>query len=117
MRSLKKRLSDLLKYCHELMYHPKDRVNEEAFITICDLLIVFSKNMASNEVMKPLVYEPDKNLQQQLSNFLSDKVFVDDEDGRHDNCCSFRNYWEFSIKGQSAVLSQTCHSKISLYQF
>ncbi|XP_076097858.1 cohesin subunit SA-2-like isoform X2 [Mytilus galloprovincialis] len=80
MKALRKRLNDLLKYCHELMYHPKDRVNEEAFITICDLLIVFSKNMANNDMMKPLVYEPDKNLQQQLSNFLTDKVFVDDED-------------------------------------
>ena len=31
--------------------------------------------------MEPLVYEPDKNVQGQLSGFLNDKVFVEDEDG------------------------------------
>ena len=50
-------------------------------MTICDLLIVFSKNMATNLVLKPLVYEPNRNLQLQLSAFLNDKVFIEEEDG------------------------------------
>lgn len=34
-------------------------------------------------MMRPLVYEPDKNLQQQLSNFLTEKVFIEDDDGQY----------------------------------
>ena len=50
-------------------------------MTICDLLIVFSKNMATNLVLKPLVFDPDRNLQMELSGFLNDKVFIEEEDG------------------------------------
>lgn len=80
MRVLRKRLNDLMKYCHELLFHGQSKVQEEAYITICDLLIVFGKNLGDNAVMKPLIYEPEKNLQLQLCNFLNEKVFVEDED-------------------------------------
>ena len=53
----------------------------QAYVTICDLLIVFSKHMSSNAVLVPLIYEPDRNMQQQLSGFLNEKVFIDDEEG------------------------------------
>lgn len=42
---------------------------------------MFGKNLGDNAVMKPLIYEPEKNLQLQLCNFLNEKVFVEDEDG------------------------------------
>ena len=32
--------------------------------------------------MKPLVYEVDRSLQSHLSNFLTEKVFVEDDDGQ-----------------------------------
>ncbi|OWF51899.1 cohesin subunit SA-2-like isoform X2 [Mizuhopecten yessoensis] len=80
MRMLRKRLEELMRHCHELMFHQQDKVTEESYITICDLLIVFSKHLGDNGVMKPLVFEPDKTLQTQLSNFLTEKVFVEDED-------------------------------------
>lgn len=53
----------------------------QAYVTICDMLVDFSRHLASNLAMEPLVYEPDKNVQGQLSGFLNDKVFVEDEDG------------------------------------
>jgi cohesin complex subunit SA-1/2 len=44
---------------------------------------VFSRHLGeTSEVLKPLVYEPDRNLQQQLSNFLTEKVFIEDDDGK-----------------------------------
>ena len=53
----------------------------QSYITICDLLIVFSRHLSNNAVLEVLVYEPDKALQGELSSFLNDKVFIDDEDG------------------------------------
>jgi hypothetical protein len=80
MKVVRKLLHELMGLCTELLYHQQDKVNEEAFVTICDLLIVFSKHMGQNKNLLPLVYEPDKNLQAQLSGFLTEKVFVDDDD-------------------------------------
>ncbi|KAL5005539.1 hypothetical protein ScPMuIL_018995 [Solemya velum] len=80
MRYLRKRLDELMRHCHNLMYHQQDQITEESFVTICDLLIVFGKHLGDNAVMRPLIYEPDKNLQTQLTNFLTDKVFVEDDD-------------------------------------
>ena len=54
----------------------------QAYISICDLLIVFGRHLAtSNALLEPLVNEPEKNLQGLLANFLTEKVFIDDEDG------------------------------------
>ena len=46
------------------------------------MLIVFSKNLSNTPTFEPLAYEPDKNLQLQLSGFLNDKVFIEDDDGK-----------------------------------
>lgn len=82
MKELKKKLNHLMLVCHDLLINHQDKIQESAYITICDLLIVFGKQLAnSNALLKPLVYEPDQNLQLQLSGFLNDKVFIDDEDG------------------------------------
>ena len=69
-----------MRYCSQLLNHPLSKISEEAYVTICDSLIVYSKNLSEKEGLKPLVYEPDKGLQKQLSNFLEDKVFLDDDD-------------------------------------
>lgn len=45
------------------------------------MLIVFCNQLGDNPLMKSLVYEPDKALQAQLSDFIQKKVFVDDDDG------------------------------------
>jgi hypothetical protein len=58
----------------------------QAYVTICDLLIVFSKHLGDNPLMRPLCYEVDKGMQSHLSNFLTEKVFVEDEDGEDIYC-------------------------------
>ncbi|KAL3847142.1 hypothetical protein ACJMK2_018071 [Sinanodonta woodiana] len=79
MLRLKHYQKDLFASCQQLLYHNQDKISEEAFVTICDSLVVFSRNL-ENPTLKPLVYEPEKSLQNQLSSFLMDKVFVEDED-------------------------------------
>ena len=58
----------------------------QAYISICDLLIVFGKQTP----IKSLLYEPDKSMQLNLVNFLNEKVFVEEEDGelKHVTCAS-----------------------------
>ncbi|KAK2186468.1 hypothetical protein NP493_199g04022 [Ridgeia piscesae] len=80
VKHLKKLLHNFMRTCQGLLYHQRDTVQEEAYITICDMLVDFCRHLASNPVMEPLVYEPDKNVQGQLSGFLNDKVFVEEED-------------------------------------
>ena len=62
----------------------------QAYVSICDLLIVFSKHLGDNPLMKPLVYEVDRNLQSHLSNFITEKVFVEDDDDGKDLCVRWR---------------------------
>ena len=46
---------------------------------------MFGRHLGNtNSLLEPLVYEPEKNLQGMLAHFLTEKVFIDDEDGK---CC------------------------------
>ena len=82
MKELRKKMNTFMLVCFDLLQNNQDRIQESAYVTICDLLIVFGKQLASNNVLiKPLVYEPDGPMQSLLSTFLNDKVFIDDEDG------------------------------------
>lgn len=54
----------------------------QAFIVLCDLLLIFSHQMMSSgrEQLEPLVYTPDTSLQAELLNFILDHVFIDQDD-------------------------------------
>ena len=54
----------------------------QSYISICDLLIVFSSQLASNSHLKTLVYSPDRTMQGMLNDFIQTYVFVDDDDGQ-----------------------------------
>ena len=54
----------------------------QSYISICDLLIVFSSQLASNAHLKSLVYTPDRTMQGMLNDFIQTYVFVDDDDGK-----------------------------------
>ena len=44
---------------------------------------MFGRHLGNtNSLLEPLVYEPEKNLQGMLAHFLTEKVFIDDEDGK-----------------------------------
>ena len=80
MLKLRKRTSEVIRTCSKLLLDSSDAIKEEGFITICDLLIVFSKQMGSNAVMVPLIYDPNENLQNMLSDFVQEHVFIEEEE-------------------------------------
>ena len=57
-------------------------LKEEAFISICDLLIVFGHcgENKGEALLKPLQYKPDQPLGTVLNIFVQDHVFIDDEE-------------------------------------
>ena len=57
-------------------------LKEEAFISICDLLIVFGHcgENKGEALLKPLQYKPDQALGTVLNIFVQDHVFIDDEE-------------------------------------
>ncbi|XP_070538623.1 cohesin subunit SA-2-like isoform X2 [Ptychodera flava] len=87
MKKLRKRVSDTMKQCNNLMLiNSNTNVKEEAFITVCDLLVTFSKQLGKcAAVLNSLVYTPDRDLQDNLTSFISENIFVEDEDGGHDD--------------------------------
>ena len=57
-------------------------------MTVCDLLIVFSPNLAeSNPLLKPVVFDVEPKLTMHLSDFLMSKVFVEVYDGEILQAC------------------------------
>ncbi|XP_059146359.1 cohesin subunit SA-1-like isoform X2 [Physella acuta] len=81
MKRIRKKLALLMLCCHELMFHESEKVKEEAYVTICDLLIVFSPHLAEiNLLLKPVVYDVEPKLTAHLGEFLQMKVFVEDDD-------------------------------------
>jgi hypothetical protein len=54
----------------------------QAYLTMCDLLVVFCDQLASNPLLAELVYEPDRGLQIQLNDFIQNYVFIMEEDGK-----------------------------------
>lgn len=81
MKRVRKKLAHLMQCCHELLFHPSEKVKEEAYVTVCDLLIVFSPNLGElNPMLKPVVFDVEPKLTMHLSDFLMQKVFVEDYD-------------------------------------
>ncbi|CAG9863575.1 unnamed protein product [Phyllotreta striolata] len=60
-------------------------IKEEAYIGLCDLLIVFSEQLSSTSTsLAELTCSPDKNLQALLNEFVQTYVFVPEQDADHD---------------------------------
>ena len=90
-----------MDYCHQLLHSDSPELQREAFLSLCDLLIVFAKQLRNNcegisylllgilcessfpilaADLRALVYCPSKVLQADLSNYVFNAVFsVDDE--------------------------------------
>ena len=58
------------------------QLKEEAFISICDLLIVFGHcgEATGQAPLKPLAFKPDEGMGVLLNIFIQDHVFIEDED-------------------------------------
>ena len=80
MQRLTRQSGELIKTCSTLLLDSSDTIKEEAFITICDLLVVFSRQIGINPMLAPLVYEPSENMQNMLSDFVQEHVFIEEEE-------------------------------------
>jgi len=84
IQDLKERLGKFMQVSKEMMglEGAGAQLKEEAFISICDLLIVFGHcGEASGQTpMKPLAFKPDEGMGVLLNIFIQDHVFIEDED-------------------------------------
>jgi cohesin complex subunit SA-1/2 len=82
VEALRARNQQLLEAMKEmLLMSPVQLFKEEAYVTICDFLILFCSQLASSPHLLPLVYAPDRALQHMLNDFIQSYVFIDEEIG------------------------------------
>lgn len=66
MRAIQSKLNLLLRYCRDLLQSTRRSQCREAYITLCDLLIVFGRQLRAVGQLAPLAYCPDPSLQRAL---------------------------------------------------
>lgn len=71
-------LDTFMGLCGILVSSNTKRTATEAFISVCDLAVAFSRHLATSASnLVSLAYPIDQNLQDGLINFLETFVFVD----------------------------------------
>uniref|UniRef100_A0A8C1SBK5 Cohesin subunit SA n=1 Tax=Cyprinus carpio TaxID=7962 RepID=A0A8C1SBK5_CYPCA len=75
-------VKSFLAVCQQCLSNVNTPVKEQAFMLLCDLLMIFSHQLTtgSREGLQPLVFNPDSTLQNELLNFILDHVFIDQDD-------------------------------------
>uniref|UniRef100_A0A8C4ZY98 Cohesin subunit SA n=1 Tax=Gadus morhua TaxID=8049 RepID=A0A8C4ZY98_GADMO len=75
-------VKSFLAVCQQCLSNVNTPVKEQAFMLLCDLLMIFSHQLVSGgrEGLQPLVFNPDSTLQNELLNFVLDHVFIDQDD-------------------------------------
>ncbi|KAL1110344.1 hypothetical protein AAG570_007875 [Ranatra chinensis] len=79
----KSRLVKLMDVMKQMLVQQHSQLyKEEAYLVICDLLVVFCNQLYSNNnaALSGLVYEPDRSLQVILNDFIQNNVFTYEED-------------------------------------
>ncbi|XP_073982200.1 stromal antigen isoform X1 [Rhodnius prolixus] len=80
---VKSKLSLLMDVMKMMLIQQHSQIyKEEAYLIVCDLLVVFCDQLATNTKIKlsNLVYEPDRQLQNILNEFIQNNVFNYAED-------------------------------------
>ncbi|MEE6500888.1 hypothetical protein FKM82_003971 [Ascaphus truei] len=82
MLLLRKTVKSFLAVCQQCLSNVNTPVKEQAFMLLCDLLMIFSHQLTSGgrEGLMPLMFNPDLGLQSELLNFVMDHVFIDQDD-------------------------------------
>ncbi|KAK9879473.1 hypothetical protein WA026_006542 [Henosepilachna vigintioctopunctata] len=85
-QELRSQLDQFVEACQNLIrFSPHTLIKEESYISLCDLLIVFSEQLTgSASMLSDLVCVPDRNLQQLLNEFVQSYVFVPEQIAEHD---------------------------------
>ncbi|XP_011488479.1 cohesin subunit SA-1 isoform X1 [Oryzias latipes] len=80
--ALRRVVKSFLAVCQQCLSNVNTPVKEQAFMLLCDLLMIFSHQLVSGgrEGLQPLVFNPDNTLQNELLNFVLDHVFIDQDD-------------------------------------
>ncbi|XP_038584844.1 cohesin subunit SA-1a [Micropterus salmoides] len=80
--ALRRVVKSFLAVCQQCLSNVNTPVKEQAFMLLCDLLMIFSHQLTSGgrEGLQPLVFNPDGTLQNELLNFVLDHVFIDQDD-------------------------------------
>uniref|UniRef100_A0A8D0AQT7 Cohesin subunit SA n=1 Tax=Sander lucioperca TaxID=283035 RepID=A0A8D0AQT7_SANLU len=84
--ALRRVVKSFLAVCQQCLSNVNTPVKEQAFMLLCDLLMIFSHQLVSGgrEGLQPLVFNPDSTLQNELLNFVLDHVFIDQDDEKGD---------------------------------
>ncbi|KAH8867922.1 Cohesin subunit SA-2 [Schistosoma japonicum] len=81
LSKLRRQLNLYMDVCIGYLDHSCKRLASESFLSICDLLVVFSRHLSIHlPNLKPVIYTADRDLELKLTNFLEQRVFVDDDD-------------------------------------
>ncbi|XP_029600533.1 cohesin subunit SA-1 [Salmo trutta] len=80
--ALRRVVKSFLAVCQQCLTNVNTPVKEQAFMLLCDLLMVFSHQLVSGgrEGLEALVFNPDSTLQNELLTFILDHVFIDQDD-------------------------------------
>uniref|UniRef100_A0A673XNT3 Cohesin subunit SA n=1 Tax=Salmo trutta TaxID=8032 RepID=A0A673XNT3_SALTR len=80
--ALRRVVKSFLAVCQQCLSNVNTPVKEQAFMLLCDLLMVFSHQLVSGgrEGLEALVFNPDSTLQNELLTFILDHVFIDQDD-------------------------------------
>uniref|UniRef100_A0A4W4GZ24 Cohesin subunit SA n=1 Tax=Electrophorus electricus TaxID=8005 RepID=A0A4W4GZ24_ELEEL len=80
--ALRRVVKSFLAVCQQCLSNVNTPVKEQAFMLLCDLLMIFSHQLTtgSREALQPLVFNPDGTLQSELLSFVLDHVFIDQDD-------------------------------------
>ncbi|GAB6024215.1 hypothetical protein CHUAL_008914 [Chamberlinius hualienensis] len=91
LNTLRDQLHTFMAECREILKNSSDNLKTEAFTAICDLLIVFCKQLLDNQLLRSVTYDVDSQLQAQLTQFIQEKVFIEDHDDESDEHLKIEN--------------------------
>ncbi|XP_054352259.1 cohesin subunit SA-3 isoform X3 [Pongo pygmaeus] len=78
LSSLRDRMVAFCELCQSCLSDVDTEVQEQAFVLLSDLLLIFSPQMivGGRDFLRPLVFFPEATLQSELASFLMDHVFI-----------------------------------------
>nr|CAH8872682.1 unnamed protein product [Trichobilharzia regenti] len=92
---LRRQLNLYMDICIGYLDHSHKRLASESFFSICDLLVVFSRNLCDHMPnLHPPIYVADRDLELKLTNYLEQRVFIDDDDEEEDESAKFESLHE-----------------------
>ncbi|XP_011408151.1 PREDICTED: cohesin subunit SA-1 [Amphimedon queenslandica] len=75
IRSIRTSMEKVITICSDLLKLGSPAVQQESFVILCDLLMLFAKQLACKEELISLVYVPSSSLQTSLCDYVTERVF------------------------------------------